>query len=302
MVEALDLPTISCYNMRSIWAKIGNLADDMNMRETDVCFLSEVWEKKDSKRHQFSITEMMEMKNISYISTPRLDGRRGGGVAIAYSSKHFQVSKLNIEVKKPLECLFALIKPRLSKGKSKKILAICIYSPPKSKSNIKLIELLSTQISRLRTEHKDCGVIICGDRNDLKLQHLLSVDPALRQIVQFNTNKNQDKILDVVCTDMYHSYQEATILPAIAVDPGREGVPSDHWGVEVRPCTNTSTTKAKLNKEVISVRRMPDSLVHEFGPKLAQQDWGSLLAGGSADEMVDEFQTAASRWWIAAFP
>ena len=76
-----------------------------------------------------------------------MDGRRGGGVAIAFSEEKFHVSKLNIEVK-PLECMFALIKPKNPGGKTKKIIAICFYSPPRSKSNNKLIEC--RQIRRQR--------------------------------------------------------------------------------------------------------------------------------------------------------
>jgi hypothetical protein len=114
LVQALTLPAITVYNMRSMWPKIGNMAEDITMRNTDLCFLTEVWEKKESKRHQHSIEEIMEMKDIKYISTPRPGGRRGGGVGIAYSEKHFQVSKLNIEVKKPLECLFGLSNPEVT--------------------------------------------------------------------------------------------------------------------------------------------------------------------------------------------
>ena len=88
------------------------MAVDIDMRWTDLCFLTEVWEKQESRRHQHSIQEMFEMKGIKYISTSRLDGRRGGGVAIAYSEERFQVSKLNVVVKKPIECMFALVKPK----------------------------------------------------------------------------------------------------------------------------------------------------------------------------------------------
>ena len=38
MVQALTLPTITVYNMRSIWAKIQNLGDDINMRGSNLCF------------------------------------------------------------------------------------------------------------------------------------------------------------------------------------------------------------------------------------------------------------------------
>ena len=46
-----------------------------------VAFHSEVWEKKESKKHKYKIDEMLETENIAYISTPR-PNRRGGGSAI----------------------------------------------------------------------------------------------------------------------------------------------------------------------------------------------------------------------------
>ena len=138
-------------------------------------------------------------------------------------------------------------------------------------------------------------------RNDLQMQQLLSVDPAFRQIVNFPTNKNLDKTLDVICTDMFSSYEAAIRLPAIQVDDGKEGVPSDHWGVEVRPRTNLSTTKARPKKKSIMVKSMPDSLVLNFEAQLALKDW-SFLAGQSANEMVEHFQAAANRLVNETFP
>ena len=70
-MQALSLPSVSLYNMRSICSKINNLADDINMRETDLCFLTEVWEKKESRK----IEDMFKMKGIKYISTPRVSDK-----------------------------------------------------------------------------------------------------------------------------------------------------------------------------------------------------------------------------------
>jgi len=302
LVAALSLPTLSLYNMRSVWAKLDNLADDITMRETDICFLTEVWQKQENKKHNYSIEKMLEMKGIFYISTPRPGARRGGGVAMAFPKTNFQVTKLNIEIPKPIECMFALVKPINQTGKSRKFIAVCFYSPPKSKQNSKLIDLISVEICRLRIQHKGCGVLICGDRNDMKVEQLLAGDPALRQIVSQPTNKNQDKVLDVVLTDMHTGYQEPTILPPIQVDAGREGVPSDHMGVEVRPRTNLTTTRARPRRKTFMVQPMPDSLVAEFGRRLLQEDWSCLEDGMSADQLVDTFQAAATRMVDENFP
>ena len=71
LIEALNLPTFTVYNMRSLWSKVNNLAEDIIERSVDISFLSEVWEKKENPKHQSCIEEMLEIKGISYISTPR---------------------------------------------------------------------------------------------------------------------------------------------------------------------------------------------------------------------------------------
>ena len=52
LVDALSVPNITLYNARSVWAKWSNLAEDINMRQTDLCMLTEIWEKKESKKHK----------------------------------------------------------------------------------------------------------------------------------------------------------------------------------------------------------------------------------------------------------
>ena len=51
MVDALSVPRITLYNARSVWPKWGNLAEDIKMRKTDLCMLTEVWQKTENKKH-----------------------------------------------------------------------------------------------------------------------------------------------------------------------------------------------------------------------------------------------------------
>ena len=53
-----------------------------------------VWEKSENKKHKKRIEELYEMKNITYISTPRPRVKRGGGAAIAVYSKGLQCQNL----------------------------------------------------------------------------------------------------------------------------------------------------------------------------------------------------------------
>ena len=77
LLEAVNLPAFTVYNMRSLWSKIYNLADDIIERAVDISFLSEIWEKKENLKHQASIEELLELKGIQYISTPRPGLKRG---------------------------------------------------------------------------------------------------------------------------------------------------------------------------------------------------------------------------------
>ena len=66
-VQALTLPRLTNYNMRSLFPKIGNFSIDMHERETDLSFLTEVWQKKENKKHQFKLEELLELSGIKYI-------------------------------------------------------------------------------------------------------------------------------------------------------------------------------------------------------------------------------------------
>ena len=136
----------------------------------------------------------------------------------------------------------------------------------------------------------------------MKIEELMAGDPTLRQIVLQNTNKNKDKVLDVVVTDLFTGYQEPCLLPAVPVDPGRQGVPSDHSRVEVKIRTNLSTSSARPKKETFVVQRMPDSLVAGFGQVLVDENWNCLEDGMSVEEMVAAFEVTATRLVDQHFP
>ena len=117
-VQALALPKIANYNMRSLFPKILNFSLDMRERKTNVIFLTEPWEKKENKKHQFKLEEMLEMSGVKYISTPRPGAQRGGGAAIAAMTDKFSISKLNIPIPKSVEVVWGLLKPKVMTEKN----------------------------------------------------------------------------------------------------------------------------------------------------------------------------------------
>ena len=50
-VNTLSLPKISLFNARSLFPKIKQLALDMKERNTDVSFITEIWESLTSMKH-----------------------------------------------------------------------------------------------------------------------------------------------------------------------------------------------------------------------------------------------------------
>ena len=145
-VQALTLPKLTNYNMRALFSKIGNFARDMHERESDLSFLTEVWEKAENKKHQFKLEELLEMQGIKYISTPRPGAQRGGGAAIAVRLDKFNISKLNIPLPRSVEVVWGLLKPKVAIGSISTIIVCCFYSPPRSKKNRVLIDHLTVTL------------------------------------------------------------------------------------------------------------------------------------------------------------
>ena len=271
VLQAVSLPKMSSYNMKSLWSKVGNFGTDMQDRNCSLSFLVEVWQKSENRKHQYKIEELFEMKGLKYISTPRPGNRRGGGAALVANTEHFSISKLNIAIPNNLEIVWGLLRPNEITGKITKIICCSFYCPPKSTKKSALIEHMTLTLQSLRSTFPQAGVLISGDRNDLSIARLKSIDPALRQTV-LNGTRGQN-ILTVVLTDLELFYQEPIIVDPIEVDdPSKGGVPSDHNGVVMSPLAVTAepTTRKKF---VRTIRPITTSAINNIGQVLVDEKW-----------------------------
>ena len=125
--------------MRSLWAKISNFSNDLHEREADICFLCEVWEKKGKRVHK----------------------------AVAINTNKFDVTKLNIHISKPLEVVWAMLRPMEVTGLVKRVILCSIYSPPNSKKNPQLVDHISITYNKLKTRYPDAAFILSEDKNQL---------------------------------------------------------------------------------------------------------------------------------------
>ena len=299
-VQALTIPTTLVYNMRSIWSKLNNFSEDMIERSANICFLSEVWEKSENKKHQAKIEEISEMKGISYISTPRPGAKRGGGAGIAFNLNQnmFTLSKLNISIPKPLEVVWGLLRPIEQTGDIRKI--ICsFYSPPNSRKNNSLIDHISVVWNSLKMQHPNAGTLISGDKNSLDDKKILALDPRFNQIVSRNTRK--DKILSIIITDLESYFHVPEIIPPVPVDVLGKGVPSDHNGVLALPLTSSNSQRKTVSRKV-EVRPLPESAMLKFGEALANDNWEMLEPHMSSTELVQQFEQYTSDLVETVFP
>ena len=285
-IEALSLPIFSVYNMRSIWSKLSSLSEDMEERETDFSILAEVWEKKENPKHKHKIEEIFEMKDLEYFSIARPGAKRGRGAAITSKGNRFHVSKLNIDIPKPLEVVWGLLRPKVLIGEVSKIVICSFYCPPKSKKKGALIDHMAITINKLKIVHPKASYIIAGDKNDLNENEILAICPSFRQIVLQPTRKS--KILTIVITDLHRFFQEPFIIPPVPVDKDANGVPSDHQGVLVLPVSSNATVGK--TKKSISVRPIKQSALDSFGQRIVLEDWGFMDPNSSSSFLVEEFQ------------
>ena len=132
------------------------------------------------------------------------------------------------------------------------------------------------------------GVLISGDRNDLSIERLLTVDSSLRQIVLKGTRGL--KVLDIVLTNLTVFLQEPVIIPPIEVDdPSKGGVPSDHNGVEVIP---KEVTVLPINKQkfVKKIRPISSAAILNIGQVLTEEKWQFMDPSLSPTCLTELFQ------------
>ena len=242
---------------------------------------------------------MLEIDNISYISTPRPGAKRGGGAGIAINPSRFSVTKLNIYIPNPLEIVWAILRPNESSGQIKKILLCSLYSPPNSRKNNLLIDHISVTYNALKIQHPSAGIIICGDRNSLDERKILALDPNFHQILSQNTRL--DNRLYLIITDLKSYYHNPLIIPPVPVDVIGKGVPSDHSGVLALPVTGSNSLRKSVARKT-KVRPLPDSLISKFGSVIVQEEWSCLRPEMSPTQLVEEFEAHTSKLINQHFP
>ena len=288
ITASLHLPTIATYNCRSVFPKIESLKTDLKERAIDVSFLTEIWEQKQSKIHQYEVEKMLELMGLQYISTARSPNRKGvshGGAAIVVNLEKFTCEKLNINTPCNLEVVWGLIRPKSPAAKFKKIIACCFYSPPSKRTNTNMADHIVTTLQMLSTKYPGSGLIIGADKNYMDIRPILTCGLRLRQIVDKPTRQGQ--ILDVLITNLSGLYNTPYIAPPLQPDDPSAGRPSDHSVPVAAPHTDRFKP-AERQYRIIKFRPLPESSVRNFGAWIVSEKWDSIKSNMSPTEQALE--------------
>ena len=182
--QAKSLPKITLYNMRSIWSKLKNKANDMKERSASISIINELWMKEEDKEQEDALKEIHEMDNVKAIVNPRKRKKRGGGVGFLQmeDDEDFSLEKVDVNIPKNLETLWAILRLKRGTGQLSKIILCSFYCPPLAtkKTKDELITHIIETVHKLKLKYPAAGVIIAGDANKLQWENIIKHDKSLK--------------------------------------------------------------------------------------------------------------------------
>ena len=168
------------------------------------------------------------------------------------------------------------------------MIVVSFYSPPKSRKKSKLLDHILTTLHILLTKYPNAAIIIGADKNDLNISSLLVGIPRVRQIVTQNTYKN--KILDIIITNLHQFYLPPVVVPPVAPDDPRKGVPSDHSTPVATPLASNDQCQANQYK-TIQFRPFHQVGIESFGKWLKEENLDDLDKEITTTEQVKIMET-----------
>ena len=256
---------ISLANTQSLASKIDEVQSVMLNVKPDLGFFTETWLRETISDSQVNIP------GYSFIARNRCVDIHGGvGLYIHDSIKFKPLDEFSDP---DFESLWVWLRPsRLPRG-FPCLVAGTVYHPQLGANNSGMLNHLTTTLTDIVGQYPGCGIFVCGDFNRLSLSRLTS-QFKLKQIIDKPTRG--DKILDLVLTNLSHTYDENAVytLPPFGL--------SDHNVVIVR--TKKRPSRAGPSRKLISRRDTRASRKAELGRFFSAVDWSILDSAPNIDD------------------
>ena len=252
-------------NTQSLAPKIDEVRSVMLNVKPDLGFFTETWLRETISDSQVNIP------GYSFIARNRCVDIHGGvGLYIHDSIKFKPLDEFSDP---DFESLWVWLRPRRLPRGFPCLVAGTIYHPQLGVNNSGMLNHLTTTLTDIVGQYPGCGIFVCGDFNRLSLSRLTS-QFKLKQIIDKPTRG--DKILDLVLTNLSHTYDENAVytLPPFGL--------SDHNVVIVR--TKKRPSRAGPSRKLISRRDTRASRKAELGRFFSAVDWSILDSAPNIDD------------------
>ena len=169
----------------------------------------------------------------------------------------------------------------------REILIAGFYSPPGKGKNNAILDHLTTTANSLLTKYPKAGLIVGGDKNGMDVSPLITSLPRTLQIVTKQTHN--DKILDIILTNLHQYYAVPIILPPVKPDNPATHKGSDHKYALAIPL-NKSISKNTREYNMRTVRPTPDTARRHFGAWMLSEKWDTVFKATNPTEKVSEMR------------
>ena len=251
LIQALNLPTVMNVNPRSVYNKVNEFHAFVEEEEIDCVFMSESWERPNQP-----LEEIIHLPNHIVISNPHQRKGVGGRPALMINTTKYYVKNLTqnlVKIPWGVEATWAIITPKsITSDSIIKRIAVCsVYSKPDSRKKTLLLDHINQSFNLISAKYgKGLHYIIAGDTNDLKLDNILNLSPAMRQLVSGVTRLDPPAMLDPIISTLGSYYQLPILLPQLDPDPESNGKPSDHLIGVMRPINTINNKPGRIFREI----------------------------------------------------
>ena len=187
-------------------------------------------------------------------------------------------------------------------SKVQKIACCAFYSKPDSRKKSLFLDHISDAFNILSLKYgRGLHFVLAGDANDLKLDSILNLSPNMIQIVKDWTRMNPPALLDPVIMTLSCYYQKPVCMEPLDADPDKNGKPSDHKIVVVRPISVINNKLARQTREV-RVRPFPQSGILKMKEWFREKTWEQVYEAETSDVKASIFQNTLLEKLEEIFP